>query len=164
MVRRDQPFVRLAEHDELGFAREIGCDLGVVLAGEDDVGTRVGDDRPQLRRRETPVQRDDDRAELAGGEEELDNLEARAIQMCDARSLAHAECPQRLREPVRALVELGVRQDIVTGSDGDVVAAPLCMLAYDVGDADAERLLAHVSYRLSVIPTAAIAACDSSTA
>ena len=84
--------------------------------------------------------------------------------MCDARSLAHAERAQRLREPVRALVELGVRQGTLTGSDGDVVAAPLCMLAYDVRDADTERLLAHVSYRLSVIPTAAIAACDSSTA
>jgi hypothetical protein len=34
-----------------------------------------------------------------------------------------------LREPARALVELSVCQGMVTGSDRDMVAAPLCMFA-----------------------------------
>ena len=78
--------------------------------GDQQRRPRVGEDRRQLRRREPPVERHEHRADLAAGEQQLEHLGRRAAEVGDARAGAHAAREQRLREPVRALVELRVRE------------------------------------------------------
>ena len=63
----------------------------------------------ELGRREPPVQRHGDRADLARREQQLDDLGRGPVEVRDARARPHAGGEQRLREPVRALVELARR-------------------------------------------------------
>ncbi len=85
-------------------------DLAVARPRDHHRAARVGDDRLELRRRQAPVERDGDGPDLAGGEQQLDDLGRGAVEVGDAVPGADAGGEQRLSQPARALVELGVGQ------------------------------------------------------
>ena len=112
LVRRQPALVALAHDDQVRRRRQplqhVLGDLAVRRAGDQHRRLRVRHHRGQLRRRQPPVQRHEHCADLARREQQLDHLGRRAVEVGDARAGAHAAREQRLREPVRALVEVSV--------------------------------------------------------
>ena len=66
------------------FSGELPGELGVRRAGNEHARRGIVDDATELGRRESPVERDRDRADLARGEEQLDELRRGAIEVGDA--------------------------------------------------------------------------------
>ena len=112
LVGREPALVGLAHDDQVRRRRQplqhVLGDLAVCGAGDQHRRLRVRHHRGQLGRRQPPVQRHEHRAGLARREQQLDHLGRRAVEVGDARAGAHAARAQRLREPVRALVEVSV--------------------------------------------------------
>ena len=107
--------------------------------GDQERRARVGHDRRQLGRRQPPVERHRDRADLARRDEQLDDLGCAAVQVRDTRARARARREQQLSQPARPLVELRVGDRAVAVADRDRVGTLRCMPADDVRDSQLAR-------------------------
>ena len=133
---REAPLVLVAgvQHLEVlgNVGRDLPRDLAIGRARDDHVGAGVGDDLLELGWGKPPVQRDRDGPDLAGCEQQLDDLGGGAVEVRDPIPGVDAGLEQSLGEPVRAVVELCVSQRARTATDRDDVGPAPRMAADDI--------------------------------
>ena len=133
----EPPFVVIAGVNDVELLRYVAGDVprnvAVARPGDHYPAARVGDDRLELGRRQAPVQRHRDRADLACREQQLDDLRRGAVEVCNAVPGPHACREQRLSQAVRAVIKLGVGHRSRAASHRDDVRSTRRVLAHDVG-------------------------------
>ena len=112
--------------------RDLSRDLAVARSGDHRAAVRVRDDRLELGLCQPPVERDRDGSDLACREQQLDDLRRGAVEVRDPISGADAGREQRLAQPVRAFVELGVGERARAAAKGHDVPTIQRVLPHDV--------------------------------
>ena len=164
LVCREPALVVLAHDDQARRRREpfqhVLGDLAVPRPGDQQRRLCVCQHRAELRWREPPVERHEHCADLARGEQQLDDLRGGAVEIRDARPGPGAVREQRLREPVRALVEMRVRDLALTVPERHGLRALRRVATDDVRDAHVGRRLAHRASRKNRVISSSTSGCS----
>ena len=133
------PAVVIPEGDDRRLVAEVGLD-GLDGAKEpgpdqDQVGLGVGEDLQDLRRRQAPVDVDNDRVEQGGTENDLENLDPVAFDHRHPVLASDAGRGEGSGYRLRPVVELGERERASLALDRGRLAPPGGVNPHDVGQA-----------------------------